>query len=434
VGLPRPRHATHVAITLVVAAAAGCEPAGTPHDEPSPDAAAILPEGGCSAPITCPSETLCLQLLAGCTDEGSGSADGVGSAAGFNFPGGVAVDPAGDVYASDTLNNAIRKITPAGVVSTVAGSMGDPGSVDGIGSAALFNQPGGLAIDGAGNVYVADQLNNTVRMLTPAGVVTTYAGSAGVGGSADGLATAALFNVPSGVTVDSAGNLYVADYGNFTIRQVSPTGTVTTLAGSPGQIGHVDGAGSAAQFEAPTAVAVDRAGNVYVADMAAIRKITPAGVVTTLAGNAYAFHGSADGVGSAAQFDEPMGLAVDANGNVYVADSQNAEIRRVTPAGVVTTIAGVASQHGIVLGTSPRFSLPVGVALSGDALVIADGGFIPPSAAILTLENGMRSLETHNGEGLIAGDDEIERQTKARRTSLSQVTIASYRAHDAAPK
>jgi hypothetical protein len=390
VGLHRQLHARHVALALCfVAGGVACGPAAAPRDEPGTDAGAYLPLAHCGAPITCPSDTLCLQLLAGCTNEGSGSADGIGSAAGFNFPGGVAIDTAGDVYASDTLNNAIRMITPAGLVTTIAGSMGDPGSADGIGSAAQFNQPAGLGVDGAGNVYVADQLNNTIRMLTPAGVVTTYAGTPGLPGSTDGPVSGALFNVPAAVTIDAVGNLYVADYGNFTIREVSPDGTVTTLAGSPGQIGHVDGVGSAARFEAPTALAVDRAGNVYVADMAAIRKITPAGVVTTLAGNAYAFHGSADGVGSAAQFDEPMGLAVDTSGNVYVADSQNAEIRRVTPAGVVTTVAGVASQHRIVLGTSPRFSLPVGVALSGNSLVIADGGFIPPSAAILTLENGM---------------------------------------------
>jgi sugar lactone lactonase YvrE len=262
------------------------------------DGAAVVPH--CSAPVTCPTNALCLQLVAGCTNEGSGSSNGIGSAAGFNFPGGIAVDATGNIYTSDTLNNEIRKVTAAGDVSTVAGSSGLAGSSDGIGSAALFDQPAGLAIDSTGNLYVADQLNDTIRVVTPAGVVSTFAGSPGTSGSADGSATSAQFAVPAGVAFDAAGNLYVADYGNCTVREVSPDGTVMTVAGSAGSIGHVDGTGSAARFEAPAAIAVDRAGNLYVADMAAIRKIAPGGVVTTLAGNAYAMHGSADGTGSAA--------------------------------------------------------------------------------------------------------------------------------------
>jgi len=184
--------------------------------------------------------------------------------------------------------------------------------VDGTGSAAQFNSPGGVAVDGTGSVYVADTNNHTIRKITPDGVVTTLAGLAGVQGSADGTGSAAQFNSPGGVALDDAENVYVADTGNDTIRKITPAGMVTTLAGIPGSAGSADGTGSAAQFNSPGGVAVDDAGNVYVADKSndTIRKITPAGMVTTLVGTAGS-SGSADGSGGAAQFNRPMGLAVD---------------------------------------------------------------------------------------------------------------------------
>jgi hypothetical protein len=269
-----------------------------------------------------------------------GSADGPGTSAQFNTPFGVAVDAAGNVYVGDTFNSSIRKITPAGVVSTFAGVSGAPGSTDGTGSAARFFHPTGVAVDGAGNVYVADTLNSTIRKITPAGVVSTLAGLAGVAGTADGTGSAAQFDQPEGVAVDAAGNVYVADTGAFTVRKITPAGVVTTLAGSPLNLGSADGTGNAARFSRLPSVAVDAAGTVYVGDPsnATIRAITPAGVVTTLAGLAGAF-GSIDGTGSAARFNNPDGVAVDAAGNVFVADSFNNSIRKVTPAGVVTTFA-----------------------------------------------------------------------------------------------
>ena len=177
-------------------------------------------------------------------------------------------------------------MTPAGVVTTLAGLAGSQGSADGTGSAARFAWPIGVAVDSTGNVYVADNGNDTIRKVTPAGVVTTLAGLAGSSGSADGTGSAARFYGPSGVAVDSAGNVYVADTGNYTIRKVTPAGVVTTLAGLAGTEGSADGTGSAARFSYPSGVAVDSAGNVYVADTGnnTIRKVTPAGVVTTLAG------------------------------------------------------------------------------------------------------------------------------------------------------
>jgi len=307
--------------------------------------------------------------LAG-TPNQAGSADGTGSAARFNMqlrgPNGVAVDRAGNLYVTDVSNSTIRKISPAGAVGTLAGTTGEAGTADGFGRAARFSSPLGVAVDGAGNVYVADSLNNTIRKVTASEVVTTLAGTAGKWGSRDGTGTAARFSLPKGVAVDRARNIYVADNDNNTIRMITPSGVVTTLAGTARQSGSADGVGTAAQFGRPGGVAVDDAGNVYVADTgnSTIRMITPSGVVTTLAGTA-SRTGSADGVGTAARFDRPGGVAVDGAGNVYVADTGNQTIRKIEPSAVVTTLAGAAGQVGSVdgAGAAARFNFPVGVAV-----------------------------------------------------------------------
>ena len=192
----------------------------------------------------------------------SGSADGTGSAARFNGPSSVATDMLGNVYVADPGNDTIRKVTPAGVVTTLAGSAGNRGSADGTGSAATFDSPLGVAVDGVGNIYVADAGNDTIRKITPAGVVTTLAGSAGSIGSADGAGSSARFSDPSGVAVDATGNVYVADTTNDTIRKITPAGVVITLAGSAGNAGSANGLGGSARFYVPRGVAVDLAGNV----------------------------------------------------------------------------------------------------------------------------------------------------------------------------
>jgi hypothetical protein len=309
-----------------------------------------------------------------------GSADGTGDAAGFYSPSGVTTDSAGAVYVADTFNDIIRSITPAGVVTTMAGTAGMGGSMDGTGAAARFSIPTGVATDSAGNVYVADSGvrisnevylgNHVIRKITPAGVVTTLAGTAGMPGSADGNGAAARFNTPLGVAADSAGDVYVADTYNSTIRKITPAGVVTTLAGTAGTTGSTDGTGPAALFNNPYGVAVDVAGNVYVADTRndIIRKITPAGAVTTLAGMA-GMSGSTDGMGAAARFDSPSGVAADSAGNVYVADTNNSTIRKITPAGVVTTVVGRAGENGFVPGPLPGLlSAPKSVALFGTTL------------------------------------------------------------------
>ena len=246
-------------------------------------------------------------------------------------PAGVST-PTSGAFALSSFLNQYPSIQPnAGVVMTLAGTAGSNGSTDATGSAARFYVPYGIAVDSPGNVYVADFYNNTIRKITAAGVVTTLAGTAGSNGSTDATGSAARFYVPRGVAVDSSGNVYVADTNNSTIRKITAAGVVTTLAGLAGSNGSTDATGSAARFYNPFGVAVDSSGNVYVADFSnfTIRKITAVGVVTTLAGSA-GTTGSADGTGSAAGFNIPLGVALDSSGNVYVGDSGNFTIRKIT--------------------------------------------------------------------------------------------------------
>lgn len=239
-----------------------------------------------------------------------GSADGINSAARFNWPMWVAVDRTGNLYVADWGNHTIRQLASSGAVTTLAGLAGTPGIADGTGSAARFNGPMGLAVDDPGNLFLADWGNHTIRQITPSGVVRTLAGLAGSSGSEDGTSSSARFNHPAGVAVDNAGNLFVADSANYTIRKVTPAGVVTTMAGLAGSGGKADGTGSAARFRKPYGIAVDNEGNVYVADKDSytIRRVTPAGIVTTLAGSTF---GNADGIGTAASFLGPTGLALD---------------------------------------------------------------------------------------------------------------------------
>ena len=320
-----------------------------------------------TAPAPAPTEVV--STLAGSGVEGD--ADGAGTAAQFSFPSGVAADASGNVYVADRDNHKIKKITPDGVVSTLAGN-GTFGDVDGTGTDAQFFGPEGVAVDTDGNVYVADKNNHKIRKITPAGAVSTLAGS-GTLGSNEGIGTAAQFNEPQGVAVDTDGNVYVADYGGHKIRKITPDGVVSTLAGS-GTQGEADGSGTAAQFRSPQDVAVDASGNVYVADLQneKIRKITPDGVVSTLAGSGT--RGAVEGIGTAAQFDGPAGVAVDASGNVYVAETRNTKIRKITPAGAVSTLAGSGARGAAEgVGTAAQFDRPQGVAVDANGNVyVAD--------------------------------------------------------------
>jgi sugar lactone lactonase YvrE len=271
----------------------------------------------------------------------TGSTDGPSTVALFNYPCGIAIDPSGNLYVADTYNCIIRKITPAGIVSTLAGqaptaaipSPINSGFTNATGTSAKFNFPRGVACDGAGNVYVADTLNGAIRKITAAGVVTSIAGSpANTPQSLDGTGTAARFDYPYGIASDSMGNLWVADTSGQTIRAVTPAGVVTTPAGLSGNAGSVGGKATIARFNQPSSLAIDSMGNLYVADQvnSTIRMISPSGVVSTLAGLA-GNPGQTDAAGSSARFYNPFGIAVDNAGNVYIADTQGETIRIATP-------------------------------------------------------------------------------------------------------
>ena len=309
--------------------------------------------------------------------------DGTGAAAYFDSPVGVAVDGTGNVYVADTKDHLIRKITAVGVVTTLAGQPAKSGSANGTGTAATFQSPQDVAVDGSGNVYVADRANHLIRKITSVGVVTTLAGTANNPGTADGTGVAATFADPWGIAVDSSGNVYVADASSYLIRKITSAGVVTTLAGQAWLNGFDDGAGTSATFDGPAGLAVDGTGNVYVADTNnhLIRKITSGGVVTTFAGQA-GVPGADDATGTAATFDKPSDVAIDASGNLYVADTGNHLIRKITPGGVVTTVVGTRTQVGTKLGSMPGALVsPMGVAVRNGSLYITQANGVVKTAA-----------------------------------------------------
>lgn len=317
---------------------------------------------------TSPALTYTVSTLAGTGT--AGFANGAGSAAQFNGPNAVAVDDQGTVYVADTNNNCVRKVTAAGVVSTLAGS-GAPGLTDGPGATAQFFQPVGIAVDAQGTVYVADTNNNCIRTISPAGVVSTWAGAADQG-LQNGPAATARFWRPQGLALDQQGTLYVADSENERIRKITAQGVVSTLAGSgPSNVkftaeNFADGSGNAALFYNPSGVAVSGQGTVYVADYSnnRIRSISPAGVVATVAGTSTA--GYADGDAAQAKLFLPTDVAVDASGTLYVADWGNGCLRRISPAGQVSLFAGSRTRLGFADGpaASSLFSRSVGLVVN----------------------------------------------------------------------
>lgn len=308
-----------------------------------------------------------------------GSLDDKGTAARLYHPGDVLIDTLYNTYMSDSANHTIRRADPSGLVSTLAGLAGQAGSADGVGSAARFNGPGGLAQDSIGNLYVADSANQLVRRLDPqTGQVTTVAGGTGSAGFIDGVGSTARFATPIGLAFDGQGSLYLADRDNQAIRRLDlASGMVSTLAG--GRSGSADGVGSAAQFYCPTFLAHDRRdGSLYVSDQnnSTIRRIAVATrQVSTVAGSA-ATIGAADGIGPAAQFVGPHSVVVDRDGIAYVSDLADRTIRKIVLAtGQVSTWVGGSGQSGSVdgIGTSARFRSPAGLALDDQgSLWVAD--------------------------------------------------------------
>jgi len=294
-------------------------------------------------------------------------ADGNGKEASFANLMGIAVDKQGNVYVADSHNNSIRKINSEGVVTTLAGG-GVEGSLDGKGTNASFFYPTGIAVDNNGNVFVSDTHNNLIRKISPDGVVTSIAGRR-LGNDT------VSFDNPAGIAVDRYDNLYVADWANNVIRKITAAGKVILFAGSIGNAGSKDGSGSSATFFLPWGIAVDSSGNVYVSDFNnnMIRKINPDGVVKTIAGKKK--KGSNDGKDTSASFFHPAGIAVDKQNNIYVADMGNNKIRKITPDGFVRTLAG-NGLRGSLNGrdTSASFNRPYGIAVDqyGTVLYVAD--------------------------------------------------------------
>lgn len=292
------------------------------------------------------------ELFAGSPRGFSGSADGVGTAARFWNPSGLAIDKAGNLYVADTLNYTIRKVTPNGTVTTLAGKAGarsGSGNANGTGSAARFFYPTDVTVDQADNLYVADGWG--VRKVTQAGVVTSFA---------TGLIHA------FSVAADNTGNLFVVDSGDHAIRKVTPDGVTTVFAGSPGNPGSADGTGTDARFgyegsilfaDSPLGIAVDSSNNVLVADTLnyTIRKITSGGVVTTIAGSV-GVGVALDGTHDEARFANPGDVAVDTAGNLYIGDANL--IRKITPDGTVTTIMGEVT-NTVAIGPADHFHVVV---------------------------------------------------------------------------
>jgi RHS repeat-associated protein len=280
---------------------------------------------------------------------------------GLNNPLNVALDASGNLYVADAGNHQIKKVSPAGVVSILAG-IGYSGYADGTGTSAIFRHPSAIAIDASGNLFVSDQQNHRIRKITPSGVVTTFAGS-GSAGFANGTGTGASFQYPMGLTFDASGNLYVADAYNQRIRKITPSGVVSTFAGT-GSIGTTNSTLLSSTFNYPMGLTFDASGNLYVGDRTnhMVRKISTSGNVTTLAGSGIS--GYADGIGTAARFNNANSVAVDADGTVYLADHLNNMVRKITAAGVVTTLAGngtAATVDGT--GAVVKFNAPYGLCI-----------------------------------------------------------------------
>jgi sugar lactone lactonase YvrE len=299
-----------------------------------------------------------------------GLQDGTGSEARFRNPEGVAIAPGGDIIVTDRANNSIRRVTTAGVVTTIFGD-GSSGFADGDASVAKLDFPWKSCVDKDGNIFIADRDNHAIRKIDVNGMVSTVAGT-GVAGYVDGAGAQAQFNQPIDVAVDANGVLYVADNLNHKIRKITPEGVVSTVAG--GVAGISDGDVATALFRNPSGITVDAAGNIYVADRLnhRIRKIdTTSGLVSTVAGAGTT--GSRDGLAGEAQFNSPYGIEVDADGSIIVADLSNNKIRMIVN-GMVTTIAGSSAGFLDGAGVISRFASPTDVAILDGIIYVADLG------------------------------------------------------------
>ena len=311
---------------------------------------------------------------------------GAATSARFVYPVGIAVSPTGSVFVSDWTGQRIRRITTGGTISTYAGN-GVPGSGGNGGQATSANlyDPASSAMDSAGNLYIADSTNHRVRKVTPTGVISMFAGTGSSGYSGDGgAATLANMTTPIGVAIDNAGNIIVSDSGNHTVRRITPTGTITTVAGtgSGGYNGN-SGTATAVQLSEPRGLAVDRTGNLYIADSNnhRIRRVTPGGALSTFAGNGTSGYSGNGGAATLAAINRPTGVAVDSVGTVFFSEEDTDILRKVTASGTISRAAGTAWNEGSSgdggSATAAYLYNPRGVAIEpdGDVLVVDSSNY-----------------------------------------------------------
>jgi len=328
-----------------------------------------------------------ISTYAGNGTQGYGGDGAAATSAELNSPWGTAVDSIGNLYIADWHNQRIREVTPAGVISTVAGNgTAGYGGDGGAATSAELDYPTSVVLDGSGNLYISDTGNNRIRKVTAAGVISTYAGNGTAGYFGDGgAATSAEISNARGVALDNSGNLYIADLNNMRVRKVTPSGVISTVAGNGTQGYSGDGgAATSAELNQPIGVALDTSGGLYIADSFnnRIRKVTAAGVISTVAGNGTFGYSGDGGPATSAELADSSGVAVDSSGTIYIADWQTERVRKVTPAGIISTAAGNGAGgtggFGAYSGdggaaTSAELSEPVGVTVdSSGNLYIAD--------------------------------------------------------------
>jgi len=327
----------------------------------------ILSLFSCNKEEAEPNAITTVSTIAGNREEGT--ADGKGAAARFFGPRGVAIDAQNNIYVADTRNHRIRKITPDGTVTTLAGT-GEEGFAGGLRQNARFNRPSSLVLDPQGNIYIIDMGNNCIRKITSDGQVSTLAGSY-YPGFADGKGSLAKFHSPRAITIDNANNLYVTDTENNAIRKITPDGTVSTFAGNPYKYGSADGEGKEATFFYPLGIVSDGHGNIFVADNGnrKIRRITLNAIVSTYAGTGTP--GFSNGEAQSAQIS-PNGITINKQGDVFVTDSYSL-IRKITPSGQVSTLAGSTPGYQDGNPMEAKFGAPKDLAFDKDGnLIVAD--------------------------------------------------------------
>lgn len=323
-----------------------------------------------------------------------GAVDGTIASAQFNAPTGIAVDSSGIVYIGDQLNYTIRKITPEGIVSTLAGSAGLKGAADGKGAAARFWDVSEITMDRTGAIIVADKGNSAIRRVSPDGVVTTIAGALPIRGSQDGALLTSRFFSPSGLARDTAGNIYLGDTSNFIVRKISGTSEVSTFAGKAGLNGKDDGFGASARFAAPQSLATDQQGNVYVADYSRIRKVSSVGEVTLLADAGSAIYGGTFGQYSFAVPRFIQSLAVDSRSQLYAIERLSGQLGKVSASGAFAPIGCGPSCNPLSVAGDSLGNIFVGsygtitkIGADGTAILVA-GGAKGPSSPLLGWKDG----------------------------------------------